>query len=224
MVSLLYRLPPRLRRAVARTRVGRIASPEMSAHAWNDTDWWTTFYAEIDPWGFSTNSWEAEKYARTLQLCGSGPFDSALEIGCGEGVFTEAVAPRCNRLLAVDISSVAVERAQARLHASPHVVVDERMLPHAMPEGPFDLIVASDVLYYWAEEDLRATLPVFEQILAPGGRLISVHFAPPMGTLLTGTEVHDVLKSLTLPNTHSEVMELSHGRWRVDRFDKPFVP
>ena len=195
----------------------------MSASVRNDSEWWTAFYSDVDPWGFTRNEWEAEKYARTLQLCEAGPIAAALELGCGEGIFTELLAPRCGSLLALDISSTAVTRAKNHLRGSPQVTVEERALPAAMPRGPFDLVVASDVLYYWTESDLRSTLPVFEQILAPGGRLICVHYARPMGTLLTGNEVHDILGDLNLTNTHSELLTLSHGPWRVDRFDKPVL-
>ena len=172
------------------------------------------------PLGFRCQSVEREKYERTLDLCGPGPFGSAIEVGCGEGVFTELLAPRCASLLAVEASATAVARARYRLRACPQVVVERRMLPLEMPSGPFNLIVASDLLYYWTEEDLRANLPVIEKMLVFGGRLVCVHYALPMGALLTGDEVQEILGTLRLTSTHSETLGFSHGRWRLDAFEQ----
>jgi predicted TPR repeat methyltransferase len=123
--------------------------------------------------------------------------------------------------LAVDISSAAVERARARLHANSAVVIERQALPGEMPSGPFDLVVASDVLYYLSEADVLASLRALAGVLAPGGRMVCVHYGPPMGALLTGAEVHRMLGSVTLAHAHSEVLDLSHGPWLLDRFDKP---
>jgi len=105
-------------------------------------------YAESnDPWNFETSEYERNKYRRTLEVLGERHFESALEAGASIGVFTEMLAGRCDELLAVDVSERAVVTARKRLSGRKHVVVERRTLPEEMPGGPFDLIVASEILY-----------------------------------------------------------------------------
>jgi len=56
--------------------------------------------------------------------------------------------------VAVDVAQAAVDAARARLAGRPGVDVGRASLPEAWPEGTFDLVVASEVLYYFD----RATL------------------------------------------------------------------
>jgi predicted TPR repeat methyltransferase len=50
----------------------------------------------------------------------------------------------------VDTSEKAVEIARERLLEMCHVLrLERRTLPEEMSDGPFDLVVASEVLYYW---------------------------------------------------------------------------
>ncbi len=178
-------------------------------------------YAKVDPWGFAGPN-DAVKYALTLDLCGSGPFGHVLEIGCGEGLFTQMLAPRCRSILAVDISSRAVRRAQDRLAQYPGVLVRAASLPVGYPEGAFDLVVASDVLYYWASDDLEWGARRIEQSLAVGGRFVATHYALPIVAATTGDSVHDVLAGiLTLSHVHSETRDIGAGRpYRIDVWEK----
>lgn len=180
---------------------------------------WERFYAAEDPYNLATREYELQKYARTLEWVGDGPFEQAFEVGCSVGVFTAMLAPRCNHLLAVDISENALKQARKRTEAFPHVVCERRALPKDMPEGPFDLIVASDTLLYWRPETIREAMRLFEAMLAPGGRFVALHYtgqAEP-DTFMNGHALHDLLQAeFQLENTKSEVFE----RYRMDRFEK----
>src|SRR3954453_9996898 len=150
------------------------------------------FYAGgHDPFGFDSNPYEAAKFDNLLGVIGAGPFEHALEVGCSIGSFTERLAPRCGELLATDISQVAVERAQRRLAEHPNVRVERRTLPRELPEGPFDLIVCSDVLYYLPARRLRRTLGLLAARLAPRGSIVSLHWLGDLGAPVSGDEVHD---------------------------------
>ena len=155
----------------------------------------------------------------------AAPFDgrtNALEIGCGEGLFTELLAPRCRSLLAVDISSRAVARARERLRGESGVVTRWAVLPAAYPDERFDLVVASDVLYYWRNSDLHSAVRRIEASLVVGGRFVAVHYAAPIGALNTGDAVHDGLTELVaLASVRSEAREIGEGRpYRIDVWEK----
>jgi cyclopropane fatty-acyl-phospholipid synthase-like methyltransferase len=95
--------------------------------------------------------------------------------------------------------------------------VERRTLPEEMPEGPFDLILASEVLYYFTREEMIAMLYGFETMLAPGGALLAVHWRRETQTYpLQGDEVHELLASHTsLALTES----VSEPDYRLDLFE-----
>ncbi len=147
-----------------------------------------------DPWDFATSDYERHKYADTLAALGDRRFDRALEVGCSIGVFTEKLADRCDELVAVDVSPAAVESARARTAALPHVHVDRASLPEEMPQGTFDLIVCSEVLYYWDAELLERGLDALVAGLGHRGVLLAVHWTERTREYpLQGREVHRIL-------------------------------
>ena len=183
-----------------------------------DREYFEELYAASpDPWNFETSDYEREKYRRTLSVLGDQRFRRALEAGSSIGVFTRMLAGLCEELLAVDVSEKAVEAARERLKGFEHVRVERRTLPEEMPEGPFDLIVASEVLYYFPREEMLAMLDGFETVLAPGGALIAVHWRRETRTYpLQGDEVHGLLAAHTSLTLTESVAEPDY---RLDLFE-----
>jgi SAM-dependent methyltransferase len=183
-----------------------------------DRDYFENLYEEsADPWDFETSDYERKKYERTLESLGGRRFRRALEAGSSIGVFTAMLAPRCDELLAVDTSQKAVEIARERLAEQSHVRLERRTLPEEMPEGPFDLIVASEVLYYWPREVVLEALRSFEEILAEGAVLVAVHWRKETKTYpLQGDEVHELLvRHARLKNAKT----IKEPEYRLDVFE-----
>ena len=187
-----------------------------------EPDWFEDLYrTDPDPWGFATSPYEQAKYARTLDALGPADrrFARAFEAGCSIGVFTRLLAPRCDDLLAVDASPTAVAHARDRLAAYDHVRVDHRVLPEDLPEGPFDLVVCSELLYYWSADPLRELLARLESLVSPGGSLLAVHWRPQTTTYpLRGDEVHRILADET---RLVHAFGLVETRYLIDRYDRP---
>ena len=173
-----------------------------------------------DPWGFETSEYERNKYERTLSVLAQRRYRRALEVGCSIGVFTAMLTPLCDELLAVDVSEAAVTVARQRLADFPNVRLELRSMPEETPQGPFDLVIASEVMYYWPEDVMLWALGRFEEVLAPGGSLLAVHWRKETKTYpLQGDEVHDLLLGHTrLANTTTIV----EPEYRLDLFeDRP---
>jgi protein-L-isoaspartate O-methyltransferase len=142
------------------------------------SDFEAQYQSDPDPWGYTTSAYERDKYAATLSACGPGPFAHALELGASIGVFTAALAPRCRRLTTIDAAPTAVEIARRRLANTPGVQVLEGTIPGAIPDGPYDLVVGSEILYYLTADELEATLDRLSEQTTRGARLVAVHWRP----------------------------------------------
>jgi SAM-dependent methyltransferase len=134
------------------------------------------YAASPDPWGFESRWYERRKYAVTMALLPSERYRDAFEPGCSIGVLTRLLAGRCDRLLSCDAAAAAAEAAVRRNASLRNVRVEQRLLPGDWPAGRFDLIVLSELLYYFGEDDLRNILRLAAGALRPGGTLIAVHW------------------------------------------------
>ena len=160
-------------------------------------DFEARYRADPDPWSYEGSAYERGKYDATLRACGDGPFDRALELGASIGVFSAALAPRCRELVTVDAAPTAVAAARRRLSDRPDVRVVLGAVPEAIPPGPYDLVIASEVLYYLSAADLDATLTRLQELMAPGARLVAVHWRPNGPERpFTAAEVHVRLRAL----------------------------
>lgn len=155
------------------------------------------YAADPDPWDFGTSAYERAKYDDTLAALGDRRFARGLEVGCSIGVLTERLAERCDELVALDVAQAAVDAAGARLAGREGVEVRRASLPEQWPSGSFDLVVASEVLYYFDRATLRDdVLPGLVGRLRPGGLLLAVHWRRPTDTYpLRGDEVHAMLRA-----------------------------
>jgi SAM-dependent methyltransferase len=136
---------------------------------------------QSDPWGYRSSAYEREKYRATVEACGAGPIAAALELGGSIGIFTALLAPRCETLVSLDAAPTAVTAARthlARVGLAGRVDIREGTIPRDVPDGPFDLVVASEILYYVPDPQLAETLVRLEHCLATGGRLVAVHWRP----------------------------------------------
>lgn len=214
--SMIFAVPDRWRGRVAAVLPARLLPPEMRRGFFDH------FFDGGDPFGFDVNPEERLKFQKTLEVCGEGPLGRVLELGCAVGTFTEVLAPRAADVLAVDVSQAAVDQVAARLQDHPNVRAKAMNIPAEFPDETFDLVVASDVLYYLSVEELKRCVTRIEAALADGAALVAVHYVPRMGSVLNGDEAHDVLAAhTTLQHVVTERTEFGPGRtYRVDRFEK----
>jgi SAM-dependent methyltransferase len=152
------------------------------------------YEASPDPWGFEDRWYEQRKYEISLALLPDRRYHSAFEPGCSIGVLTAMLARRCGRLLACDVAAGAVRAAARRTRNLPHVEVERRQLPREWPAGQFDLIVFSEILYYFGDGDLEQVLDHGVRALRPGGTLLAVHWRHPVTEYpRSGDDVHRAL-------------------------------
>ena len=160
------------------------------------------FYMINNPWRMDSPG-EQYRFSETNRLILEkfGRLGTLLEIGCGEGHQSLYLQQICDRLTGLDVSAKAVQRARSRCPRASFLVGD--VFSQEVDDlGPFDLVVACEVLYYMS--DLPATL---QRMRAIGCNNFVTYFGGAMKTL--------DMQILTLPGIASEIFEFEQTRWRA---------
>lgn len=161
-----------------------------------------------DPWHLAERWYEQRKYDLTVAALPLPRYRRAFEPACSVGELTRRLAARCETVLACDRVPSAVETARRRTADLGQVTVRRMVVPDEWPDGAFDLIVLSEILYYFAAPVLDRLLERAVRSLEPGGTLVSVHWDHPVAEhLSTGSALADRLghePGLTLLCDHRE--------------------
>jgi ubiquinone/menaquinone biosynthesis C-methylase UbiE len=152
------------------------------------------------------------------------PGDRALDVGCGTGEFTAALAQAGAQPVGVDVAEAALERARTR-----HPTLAFQLVPFDGPlpfeDSAFEVAWASEVIEHVA--DTARWLSEVRRVLAPRGRLLLTtpshgrlllalggieRFSPPLG---------DHLHLYTKRSLRSLLDEFGFGEIRVWTVDGP---
>lgn len=146
-----------------------------------------------DPWRFGSSPDEQGRYDAIVDLLARDRYWRGYEPACSVGVLTVQLAARCDRLLAVDVAPTAVATAAARCRHLLHVQVEVGSVVDPDPGG-FDLVVLSEVGYYFSRPALAAVIDRLRSSLSPGGELVACHWTGySEDHVLPGAAVHDVI-------------------------------
>jgi SAM-dependent methyltransferase len=156
------------------------------------------YAGSVDPWSFASRWYEQRKRALTVAALPEPRYRSAFEPGCAIGLLTEQLAPRCDHVLAADAVGAAVATARQRCAGLANVTVEQRRMPDDWPSGRFDLMVLSELGYYFDDAELDRLLRNAVAALEPGGTLLAVHWRPFVAEhVRPGDEVHTALRAVT---------------------------
>ena len=150
-----------------------------------------------DPWELETSAFEEHRYTRLLAMLNGSRYERVLEIGCGAGIFTRRLARLAGQVVALDASSDAIAKACAAHRDLTNVEFRAANIMDYDPEkeGPWDLIVMSDMIYFlgwlypffdiaWVAMDLFATT-------RPGGKFLLANcYGGPQDYLMLPAIIH----------------------------------
>jgi SAM-dependent methyltransferase len=174
------------------------------------------YAAAADPWRFATSLYERERYSKILSVLRGRRYQRAFEPGCSIGVLTAGLAELCDSVEAIDISPTAVDRARKRCRNFANVRVTKGQLPGDVPDGVFDLIVFSEIGYYFEPAALFRIATQLAGRLSSGGIFLAAHWlgASP-DHRLKGDEVHALLGRI--PGFERTLAERHEG-FRMERW------
>ena len=130
-------------------------------------------------------------------------------------MLTRLLAPRCDRLLAIDGSARALATARRDVGPLPGLTFEQREVPRQWPAGRFDLILLSEVIYYWDAEDLAQVAAQCRRALQPGGEILMVHWTGTTDYPLSGDAAAEAFIAATAP-TLTLQWQSRAPRYRMD--------
>jgi SAM-dependent methyltransferase len=130
-----------------------------------------------DPWRIETSWYERRKRDLVMGCLPRQRYRAGFEPGCAAGALTERLAERTDELLAADLSEVAVRAAADRVVVLPNVQVQRLLLPEQWPAGlTFDLIVLSEIGYFFAEAGWAELARRVAASLSPDATVLACHW------------------------------------------------
>ena len=170
-----------------------------------------------DPWDFAHSPYEQRRYRLTVAMLPRHRYRRAFEPGCSVGELTAHLAPRCDAVLAMECSPTAVGRARQRCADLPNVQILEGEVPAAWPDGTFDLVVLSELGYYFAPAELSCLVARSARALEPGGTLVAVHWrGHSPDHVLGGDEVHTVARDVAAAEELALDAVYGEAKFRAD--------
>jgi LmbE family N-acetylglucosaminyl deacetylase len=162
------------------------------------TEHFDALYARSDdPWGYVERPYERNRFAETLRALPKPRYSNACEIGCSIGVLTGQLAARCDTILGVDCSEAALETARRHLSGISNSIVARMRVPDELPDGQFDLLVLSEVLYFFSVADLAKIRDWTFQHLTVGGDCILVNYLGDTESPFSGNEAAEAFTELS---------------------------
>lgn len=163
---------PVLNRDAERLRDVRAARDEAAA---------TYFARNATQWEQIRSLYVAEEAveAAVLSAAGEGPFERVIDLGTGSGRMLRLFAPKAERTLGLDLSQQMLNIARSEAARAGLQGCELRhgdVFDTRLPDGSGDLVVVHQVLHYLA--DPAAAVAEAARLVAPGGRLLIVDFAP----------------------------------------------
>jgi ubiquinone/menaquinone biosynthesis C-methylase UbiE len=122
---------------------------------------------------------ESQVEAAMDEALGEGPLDLLVDLGTGTGRILELFGPRAKKALGFDLNHDMLAYARMKLeraHLSHAQVRHGDLYNVPLPDEAADAVVLHQVLHFL--DDPAAAIAEAARVLAPGGKLLVVDFAP----------------------------------------------
>ena len=176
-----------------------------------------------DPWHFASAPAELFRYGRIVESLSHRRYRQAFEPACSVGVLTERIAPLCDRVLAFDLSQTASDAARSRCAHLSNVDIRCASLDDLLPAPETDLLLLSEVGYYYSAAAWEHLLARLLQAVLPGTTVLAAHWLGHSNDhRIGGDEVHRIVRASPLLHLDHEER---HEHFRLDLLvripDKP---
>ncbi len=122
---------------------------------------------------------EANVEAAILSAAGAGPFERMIDLGTGAGRMLALLGPKAKDAIGLDLSQQMLNVARLHVTEAGLQGVELRhgdIFATRLPDRSADLVVVHQVLHYLS--DPASAVTEAARLVAPGGRLLIIDFAP----------------------------------------------
>jgi ubiquinone/menaquinone biosynthesis C-methylase UbiE/DNA-binding transcriptional ArsR family regulator len=122
---------------------------------------------------------EANVEAAILAAAGPGPFERMIDLGTGAGRMLALLGPSAKEAIGLDLSQQMLNVARLHVNEAGLQGVELRhgdIFATRLPDRSADLVVVHQVLHYLS--DPASAVIEASRLVAPGGRLLIIDFAP----------------------------------------------
>ncbi len=119
------------------------------------------------------SSFQRYRVARVLDVYTPGPSERVVDLGCGWGTFSFALAPRVREVVGVDFSERSIELCERRLEAvglSNVRFIRADAAYTGLEGGAWDYVLAADLVEHLYPASSAAVAREAFRLLRPGGR------------------------------------------------------
>lgn len=176
----------------------------------------TKYRRKSDPWNFLKSPYECARYDAILNTLRGRHYHRVFEPGCSIGALTVRLASICDEIEAADFSPTAVKKARKRCENLSNVRIRCSSLSIEEDFGRFDLVVLSEIGYYFHAPEWRELSERCVATMNSGSTLLAAHWlGNSTDHQMSGDKVHDILASnASLRLEHSQ----RHECFRMDRW------
>lgn len=120
-----------------------------------------------------TEYWNHNVHYQQLVLDAAGDRrDTALDVGCGEGLLVRRLAGRVRHVTGIDLSAEMIARAREK--GTDATFIEGDFLRHPLPEAAYDLVCSVTVVHHM---DFEAAVTKMARLVRPGGTLVIIGLA-----------------------------------------------
>ncbi len=144
--------------------------------------------------GSADTPFQRYRIGKVLEIHTPRPEDRVLDLGCGWGTFSFALAPRVKEVVGLDFSARSVEFCRRRLEREPHPnlsFVQADAGDTGLPPDSFDVVVAADLFEHLYPDDSQRVAGEAFRVLRPGGRFVV--WTPHRGHVLEALKARNIL-------------------------------
>ena len=155
-------------------RAGREAASSADRNIARQQRFWTRRAASWDH-GAGNNPGLVKVVERVLSEADPAPDTFAVDLGCGSGQVTLALAKRCRNVLGVDVSEKMIALLLENAARKGVSNIEGRAVPIerlGLPESSVDLVVSNYALHHLRDRDKQIAVDEAFKWLRPGGKLV----------------------------------------------------
>jgi 2-polyprenyl-3-methyl-5-hydroxy-6-metoxy-1,4-benzoquinol methylase len=167
--------------------------------------------AQFDEVGWTSNN----HYHKFLLQQVPANCESALEIGCGTGAFSRALASRVKKVTAIDLSSEMIRVARSCSPASLQIEFEvDDVMTRALPAAALDCIATIATLHHLRHAEVLTKL---KDALRLNGKLIVLDLYRPETNLMTWAGLTDQFLNVLAMGTSVSLRLIHNRRLRLPR-------